>query len=1320
MHFVPRPKSVKSRSKKAKLAAIALVGGLLLLIVIAAGLAILHTQAFQNWAVAEIISSVQKNLGARAEIQAFRLRLFPVSADLYGFVLRGKESMQGTPLFEAEHIHVALRFWPLLHKQAQMDRILIERPQVFVQVDSAGQTNLPTPPAAQTSSGFHVAVHYAQVRDGTLLYNNRQIPLSADLYGLQASVALSVLTNQYQARLQYDRGQILARNVKPLQHGLLLRASLDATQCKLEQLKIMFPKSQIEGQGVLTNYDHPHFVGTYRASVVGGEVGFLLSAPDTPAGELALEGNLNYASPTPSATFFDDAYADGTFHSRVLMASADGRVIPVRELRGHYVLQSGRLELSDVQASVLGGALRSASDTIDLRSGAGSLKAELRGVSLQEASGVWQSAQRVRQPLPRLASRAILQLAINWKRQITDSVINLQGQFSSQGIARTMNDIPLDGMVDISYDVPAERAIIRRSSLKTGATQLAASGTLANKSLLNVDFSTTDLHELAVLAAENGGADFIARAKLNQLRGAAAFRGEVSGTVRQPHVQGALAGTNIVFDNSQWQTVQANVALAPNSVQLTNGVVQGSNGRIQFAARVPLRNWSPDSSAPFSADLTTQKLSLAAMQQLGGTRYPVQGLLNSEVHLHGSLSQPQGYGHLDLINVNVYGQTLTAVNVQFKADADEVHAEGKVQSPAGTVTANTTYHPQSEQYQLTAELQNLNASKLTIQKVNLPSISGLISGQVSGSGTLRDPQLKATLESAALEIRGETSTSVHAELTLSNHRGNFQLSSVIEGTQITGRGSVALTGNYDATLAVDTGSINMGPILKTYVPAASLVDGNLEVHATANGPLKQPEEMQVHLQVPVLQVSGKGVTLANPRPIRIDYTHGVVNILDASLKGSGTDFSVSGSVPLQNTGAMNLSAKGNLDLKVIEGLMPDALASGQVQLQAQLRGTRANPDMSGAVQIANVALSSDALPLGIESLNGSATLSGKRLHIEKLSGEAGGGTLNIAGTVDLGANPVYALTLTARSARVRQNGVRAILDTDLTFNNTGAGQLLGGRVLVRRLSFEQGSDLSGIIAQLSGDKAVSAPSAFEQRIKLNVSVQSEEEVNLASSQVSVAGAANLQVIGNMAQPVVLGRVSLTGGEVFFLGKRFELQSGTIVFANTAATNPILNLDVSTVVEQYNLTIHLSGPLDRLKTTYTSDPALATADIINLLAFGQTTAEAQSRSTAPGSIGAESSIASAVGGQLAGQLQKVAGISQLTVNPLAGSTQNPGAQVAIQQRVTGNLLVTFGTDITSAQTQTVQILYQVNRNVSVSVLRDENGGYGLDIRFHKVF
>jgi translocation and assembly module TamB len=218
---------------------------------------------------------------------------------------------------------------------------------------------------------------------------------------------------------------------------------------------------------------------------------------------------------------------------------------------------------------------------------------------------------------------------------------------------------------------------------------------------------------------------------------------------------------------------------------------------------------------------------------------------------------------------------------------------------------------------------------------------------------------------------------------------------------------------------------------------------------------------------------------------------------------------------------------------------------------------------------------------------------------------------------------------------------------------------------------------------------------------------------------SIGGSANLTAQGTAAQPIILGRVLLNSGEVFFISKRFEIDSGTISFSNPVRTDPVVDLQVKTTVEHYNITASVTGPVDRLKTTYTSDPALPTGDIINLLAFGQTTAESASNAATPASVGAESAVAGAVGGQVASQVQKLTGISQLTLNPLAGN-QNPGSQVAIQQRVSGNILLTFSTDITTTQNESVQIQYQTKRNVTFSVLRDENGGYGIDVRYHKVF
>src|SRR6202162_3897807 len=117
----------------------------------------------------------------------------------------------------------------------------------------------------------------------------------------------------------------------------------------------------------------------------------------------------------------------------------------------------------------------------------------------------------------------------------------------------------------------------------------------------------------------------------------------------------------------------------------------------------------------------------------------------------------------------------------------------------------------------------------------------------------------------------------------------------------------------------------------------------------------------------------------------------------------------------------------------------------------------------------------------------------------------------------------------------------------------------------------------------------------------------------------MAGSANLNVIGTSANPVIIERADLDSGELFYRNVRYQLQRGIITFEDPNQTSPVLDVSVSTTVEQYNLTLNLRGPFDRLTTSYTSDPPLATADIINLIALGKTTSESAASSQSTDSI-----------------------------------------------------------------------------------------------------
>ncbi len=243
---------------------------------------------------------------------------------------------------------------------------------------------------------------------------------------------------------------------------------------------------------------------------------------------------------------------------------------------------------------------------------------------------------------------------------------------------------------------------------------------------------------------------------------------------------------------------------------------------------------------------------------------------------------------------------------------------------------------------------------------------------------------------------------------------------------------------------------------------------------------------------------------------------------------------------------------------------------------------------------------------------------------------------------------------------------------------------------------------------------------FADTIHLAIGVQSKANLSAQSSQVSVEGNVLLHASGTAANPVITGRTDLTGGELFYRSNRYELQRGIITFNNPNRINPDLDVSVKTEVEQYNLTITLRGPLDRLTTSYVSDPPVATADIINLIAFGKTTSESASGGQSTDSMIA-SGVQSAIGSGVSGSIQKLAGLSSLQINPLlGGSSQNPSAQIALQQRVTKNFLFTFSTDVSQPGNELVQGEYQINKRWSVSVTRDQVGGVSIDGRLHTKF
>jgi len=1298
---------------------LAMVAGLLLILIVGAA-AYLNSNAFRQYALNKIVETAEQKTGAKIEIHDVDFSWRPSIVKVNGVraYLRGVAKQK--PLATVERVSVTVTLWQLVHRQVAIESLSIERPEIFVRVGPDGRMNLPTPPASDDApSSFAVQIAAVSIRDGLIDYQDQKIPLSADLRGFRAEANFDRASGAYRGEMSYDVGHVTSSGIRPVEHHAMVRFVADARTCRFESVELTAMHSSLTLHGTLGNYSSPLFSGDYSVRISATDLRWVLKNDAMPKGEIALQGEAMYRR-TGNSSFLKDLRLQGQMKSSAVVLPVDGNEVAVEALDGSYTMDKGVLRVTKLTGDVLGGRLNADAATIDLNRNDGDVRLRIQQASLHQASAVMAKSNPTAR---RLAGIADVDTQAGWKNGIRNLRAQAKAEIRTPASTVAANLISLNGHLDLDYDAVQNRIAFGQSNLRTGQTHLAFSGTLAANSNLNVHLVTKDLAELTALASSlSVSPSGQNSAAMPEIKGAVEFTGIVTGTARNPHIDGQVAGTNVEYEGTALPSVQAHMAVDSRSVALSNGKAAiAEKARLAFSGRAGLVNWSLDEKAPLTVHANAVNVPASLIEKLAHAAYPIEGLLNGEVSLNGSMQQPTGSGHLTLEQARVWGEPLSALTADFKTRDREIEFSGKAHAAAGVLTAQGKYDAASRRYEIKANTDGLKIEQVDILKAKEPEARGILVADLSGAGTLDDPQLTAKLRIARLPLSEAEVTDLNVEAKLQHKHGEFTVHSVVQGNPMDLKGTIELTAGYPVKASLDTGKMPIGPLLSRFAPKTSAADlsGEVEVHANLDGPLETPAKMKARVELPTLNMRAQSFEIANQQRVVIVYQDGMLRVENGQFIGTGSDLNLSGDVSLQGAGEMNLTAKGVLDLKGLEPWTGGGKAAGHVNFEARARGTKDKPDLQGRAQIVNAAYTADDLPMGVESLNGEILLEGSKIRLSNVTAKAGGGTLAVAGSAVYGHNPTFDVAIDAKSVRIRQNGIHAVVDSKLAWNGSVEGSTMSGNVTIGKLSFSQGSDLAEIASQFSDTTVSAVPPAFERNTKLNVAVQSGDNLNLASGQLSVAGAVNLTAAGTLARPVLLGRVALTGGEVFFMGKRFEIQSGTLAFANSYRTDPTLNLYVSTVVQQYNITINMNGQTDKLKMVYRSDPALPSADIINLLAFGQTTADAASGAT-PASLGAESAVASAVGGQVASQVQKLAGISQLSINPLAGNSSNPGAQVAIQQRVTGNLLLTFSANATSAQNQTVQVQYQPKKNVTVSVLRDEYGGYGIDVRYHKEF
>ena len=823
------------------------------------------------------------------------------------------------------------------------------------------------------------------------------------------------------------------------------------------------------------------------------------------------------------------------------------------------------------------------------------------------------------------------------------------------------------------------------------------------------------------------------------IHGSVQWAGKITGPSDGPTFQGHFRGERVRYADFRLDTIDGDLTYSPNQLVIAQGHAVRGEMQAGIDGQLQLKDWDFCPDCQWTSELNLEQVPIEGLEKLGGWNYPLKGLVTGQFHGRGTRAQPSLTGLLDVADGEAYTVPFNRLRGQLIVTPDEVrfsNAELRFFAPgtektggAGIVTGAVNYRYADESLNLDLVGASLPLANFRrVRAANLP-LGGQISFRLKSSGPASKPVAEGSFRVVDLNVGNEVIGSFEADLHSDGKAAELKLSSAMSEGAIGGGITLGLSDPHSLNGKISVKNMNLDPYVLT-----ALHLQKFEGHATAdgdisvNGDLQHPENLVVDGNFSRLVLNYSGVQLENSGPIHLASTRDSLKIDSAALKGTDTNAELKGAIQFTGRRTVSLQLNGSVDLRLFTGYIPDVDMAGHADINASLEGTLDRPRIVGRVKLNNVSTRSADFPTGLSNLNGDLIFDANRLFFENLKGEAGGGILALSGTVNYSDKPLrYDITAKTDRLRIRYpEGISWLAGGSLRLTGTPDGGLLTGKVQVQRVTLTQGLESAGSLVSTSSPSGPSS-SSFLRNLQFDVEASSTPDSRMEWPGAHLEAEAGLRVRGTAEHPILLGHIHVISGDLYFRDNHYKVARGDLNFANPFRLDPVINVEATTNIQQYEVTLNFSGTASKMAMSYRSDPPLPGNDIITLLALGQTSSEAAMRSgsaTQSGTSGASALLSEAISSQLGGRVERLFGITRFRVDPglaavgPSSSGQNAAARVTVEQQVSPNLSVTYVSNVSSTQQQVIQVEYNVTRTISVVALRDQNGTFGVDVKFKK--
>ncbi len=1279
------------------------------LVVLAAGaLALslyLDSDAFRERARRFLLAQISAGLDRPVSAGSVSVDLFPLALEVNDLVIPGPAD-DSPPVAVVPFLRIEAEVTGFIDPGISLERIWVRRPQLYLEVTEDGRTNLPQPPRGKGGrQDLEIAVGTLLVEDGSFRLDEREVPLELLATDVHATWS-RVVEGRYAGHLAAGTVGLLLPAGQPYPVGLTLDLAWAGGRLSIEEGHVTGQALDLAVGGSLATGTKPETLDlTFRGSSgfeLLTELGYL---DGEVLGPVEVDGALHWTGGTPwrlTGTARAPAIDARPWQAADLALSIEGGprqldfAIESLAFVGGSVAGTARVDLADPKNAV----------TLELDVAGAEVRQVFTGLGV-EIPGL---AGRVSGPVRyRLLPAALLG---------GDGLLDLR----LEPDATDLEAVALAGRLPLR--LAGGRLLADRLELASPAQQAVLAGLsveLADGSggfAFRVD--TADAGELAAKIPLGESAEppaWLPTSGEGTLSGRLDF-GAAGISAKLDLDLAPVATPGFAAEEVFGSLELSSDALERLSLEIRDrGAGASVSGRVPFATSealelaVRLNGWPYPGLAAF----VPIELPLVG---------PVSGLLS----LAGPADALRGDLEASIAPVEAAGVAARRLEVALAFDAVEVRLRtARLELPAGPIEANGTIGlGQGTPLDLT-----VSAPELALGQAPLDLIRGIDSGRLglAGrlSGSLERPQGELTVVSSGLSAGG-------AEVAPGRLVGRWDGEQLHLDGSLLGLIEVSGGGLLDAEqadLALTVSSERLdtfAALARLELPAGS--GGSFAGKLAVRGRTREPE---VALELDPVAIHWGAYRLANLEPARARFAAEAVLIDSLYLGDPGQQAEVfvggrigfSGRQPLD----LHLQATAPADWLPLE--IPGLALAGTVSALGTVTGTLGEPAVSGQADLAGGELKLAEFPHSITEARAVVLIYPNQAVLDWLEGRFAGGRVQGYGTVEL-PSIAYRFQASLEDVHVLYpEGWVIDGDAELSLTPTPEGRIVRGNVRLERALYVQDVRLG--LTDLLGDflrrrrLSVGLPDPALATTQLNVVVSGPGALVIRNNLAELVADADLAVRGSLARPILVGQVQARpGGTLVYNETTYRVDRGLLTFASLDQLDPVIDLVATAEVRSYEIRLTLSGTLERLTTSFSSNPPLPNLDVLALLTSGGRVDEIVPGGTSSQPTSGEERYAERLLGQaaqtaLTTRVKSLFGFDKLRIDPTFSSSGSlSAARVIAGKQINRDLFVTYQYDASTNRESLVEVEWRVAKDLTVVLSSIDAEQYAVDLRWEKRF